>query len=180
MNQQKKVTFSVIFILVGLFFILLIDAIACDSTVFGNDSYQDTPEKALAKAAEVPLYTEILTPKIMLDTIYLEDGAEMFFVAENDSFVLPERTVAGEMFIGWEYNGKVYPAGYTISNIHADAVITAVTLDMDMRVGASVRISNDYENSIRWTADVNKNSLSVLSGSVFCAKKDSRFIRLPQ
>lgn len=99
-------------------------------------------------------------------TLNVNGATENTFVAENDSFVLPERTVAGEMFIGWEYNGKVYPAGYTISNINADAVITAVTLDMDMRVGASVRISNDYENSIRWIADVDKKSLSAMENAV--------------
>ena len=99
-------------------------------------------------------------------TLNVNGATENTFVTENDSFVLPERTVAGEMFIGWEYNGKVYPAGYTISNINADAVITAVTLDMDMRVGASVRIASDYENSIRWIADVNKNSLTAFENTV--------------
>jgi hypothetical protein len=68
---------------------------------------------------------------------------ETTFVAENGSFVLPERTVDGEIFVGWEYNGKAYPAGYSIDNITSDITLTAITLDMDMRVGASVRIASD-------------------------------------
>ena len=91
---------------------------------------------------------------------------ETTFVAENGSFVLPERTVDGEIFVGWEYNGKAYPAGYSIDNVTADIALTAITLDMDMRVGASVRIASDYENSIRWIADVDKTSLTALENAV--------------
>ncbi len=91
---------------------------------------------------------------------------ETTFVAENGSFVLPERTVDGEIFVGWEYNGKAYPAGYSIDNVTSDITLTAITLDMDMRVGASVRIASDYENSIRWIADVDKNSLTALESAV--------------
>ena len=91
---------------------------------------------------------------------------ETAFVIENGSFVLPERTVDGEMFIGWIYNGKAYPVGYTIENIASDITLTAITLNMDMRVGASVRIASDYENSIRWIADVDKNSLTALENAV--------------
>ena len=99
-------------------------------------------------------------------TLNVNGATESAFVAENGSFVLPERTVDGEIFVGWEYNGKAYPAGYTISNINADVTLTAITLDMDMRVGASVRIASDYENSIRWIADVNKNSLTAFENAV--------------
>ena len=91
---------------------------------------------------------------------------ETTFVAENGSFVLPERTVDGEIFVGWEYNGKAYPAGYSIDNVTSDITLTAITLDMDMRVGASVRIASDYENSIRWIADVDKTSLTALESAV--------------
>ena len=91
---------------------------------------------------------------------------ETTFVAENGSFVLPERTVDGEIFVGWEYNGKAYPAGYSIDNVTTDIALTAITLDMDMRVGASVRIASDYENSIRWIADVDKTSLTALENAV--------------
>ena len=91
---------------------------------------------------------------------------ETTFVAENGSFVLPERTVDGEIFVGWEYNGKAYPAGYSIDNVTSDITLTAITLDMDMRVGASVRIDSDYENSIRWIADVDKTSLTALENAV--------------
>ena len=91
---------------------------------------------------------------------------ETTFVAENGSFVLPERTVDGEIFVGWEYNGKAYPAGYSIDNVTSDITLTAITLDMDMRVGASVRIASDYENSIRWIADVDKTSLTALENAV--------------
>ena len=92
--------------------------------------------------------------------------SETTFVAENGSFVLPERTVDGEIFVGWEYNGKAYPAGYSIDNVTSDITLTAITLDMDMRVGASVRIASDYENSIRWIADVDKTSLTALESAV--------------
>lgn len=91
---------------------------------------------------------------------------ETTFVAENGSFVLPERTVDGEIFVGWKYNGKAYPAGYSIDNVTSDITLTAITLDMDMRVGASVRIASDYENSIRWIADVDKTSLTALESVV--------------
>lgn len=91
---------------------------------------------------------------------------ETTFVAENGSFVLPERTVDGEIFVGWEYNGKAYPAEYSIDNVTSDITLTAITLDMDMRVGASVRIASDYENSIRWIADVDKTSLTALENAV--------------
>ena len=91
---------------------------------------------------------------------------ETTFVAENGSFVLPERTVDGEIFVGWEYNGKAYPAGYSIDNVTSDITLTAITLDIDMRVGASVRIASDYENSIRWIADVDKTSLTALESAV--------------
>ena len=91
---------------------------------------------------------------------------ETTFIENNGSFVLPERTVDGEMFIGWAYNGKAYPVGYTIDNITSDITLTAITLDMDMRVGASVRIASEYENSIRWIADVDKTSLTAFENAV--------------
>ncbi|MBR2385095.1 MAG: hypothetical protein IKA99_05780 [Clostridia bacterium] len=91
---------------------------------------------------------------------------ETTFVVENGSFILPERTVEGEIFVGWEYNGKAYPAGYSIDNVASEITLTAITLDMDMRKGASVRIMSDYENSIRWIADVDKNSLTALENIV--------------
>ena len=88
------------------------------------------------------------------------------FVADGGDFTLPERTVDGEMFLGWQYNGGVYPAGYTLTNITTDMNLTAVTLDMDMVIGASVRIASDYENSIRWTAVVDKASLAAVEAAV--------------
>ena len=91
---------------------------------------------------------------------------ETAFVAKNGDYVLPERTVDGEMFLGWEYNGKAYPAGYTLKNVTADVSVTAITLDMDMRKGASVRIDKEHENSIRWTADVSKDSLAKMESIV--------------
>ena len=91
---------------------------------------------------------------------------ETAFVTENGSFVLPERTVEGEIFVGWEYNGKAYPVGYTINNVASEITLTAITLDMDMRKGASVRIASEYENSIRWIAEVDKNSLTALENIV--------------
>ena len=91
---------------------------------------------------------------------------ETTFVVENGSFILPERTVEGEIFVGWEYNGKAYPAGYSIDNVASEITLTAITLDMDMRKGASVRIMSDYENSIRWIADVDKSSLTALENIV--------------
>ncbi len=91
---------------------------------------------------------------------------ETTFVVGNGSFILPERTVEGEIFVGWEYNGKAYPAGYSIDNVASEITLTAITLDMDMRKGASVRIMSDYENSIRWIADVDKNSLTALENIV--------------
>lgn len=99
-------------------------------------------------------------------TLDVNGETENAFVEEGGSFVLPERTVDGEMFLGWEYNGQAYPVGYTLNNITADVTLTAITLDMDMRVGASVRIASDYENSIRWTADVNKDSLAALESLI--------------
>ena len=99
-------------------------------------------------------------------TLDVNGATESAFVAENGSFVLPERTVDGEIFVGWEYNDKAYPAGYSIDNVASDITLTAITLDMDMRVGASVRIASDYENSIRWIADVNKNSLTAFENAV--------------
>ncbi len=98
-------------------------------------------------------YALNLTVKGVTDTAFMEAGG---------SFTLPERTVDGEMFLGWQYNGGVYPAGYTLNNITADVNLTAVTLDMDMLIGASVRIASDYENSIRWTAVADKTSLAAV------------------
>ena len=88
------------------------------------------------------------------------------FVADGGDYTLPERTVDGEMFLGWQYNGGVYPAGYTLTNISTDIDLTAVTLDMDMLIGASVRIASDYENSIRWTAVADKASLAAVETAV--------------
>ncbi|MBO5736841.1 MAG: hypothetical protein J6S04_03425 [Clostridia bacterium] len=91
---------------------------------------------------------------------------ESTFAGDGESYVLPERRVDGEMFLGWQYNGGVYPAGYTLTNITSDVNLTAITLDMDMVVGASVRIDSDYENSIRWTAQVDKVSLAAVETAV--------------
>ena len=99
-------------------------------------------------------------------TLDVKGEMENSFVVKNGSFVLPEKAVDGEMFIGWIYNGKAYPVGYTIDNITSDITLTAITLNMDMRAGASVRIASDYENSIRWIADVDKNSLTALENVV--------------
>ncbi len=99
-------------------------------------------------------------------TLNVNGATEETFVSVGGSFTMPERTVAGEMFLGWEYNGNVYPAGYTLNSIISDVALTAVTLDMEMVVGASVRIDNAHENSIRWTAELNKNSLTALENLV--------------
>ena len=93
-------------------------------------------------------------------------STETTYVAQGASFVLPERTVNGETFIGWEMGGKAYPAGYTVNNVTTDISLSAITLDIDMRVGASIRIASDYENSIRWIADVDKASLSAMENVV--------------
>ena len=98
--------------------------------------------------------------------VTVQGVTESTFVADGENFVFPERTLDGELFLGWQYNGGVYPAGYTLTNITGDVNLTAVTLDMDMVIGASVRIDSEYENSIRWTAEVDKDSLAAVETAV--------------
>ncbi len=98
-------------------------------------------------------------------TLSINGVEETTFVASGENFVLPQRTVDGEIFLGWEYNGGVYPAGYTLKGITSDMTLTAVCLDMDMVIGASVRIDDPYENSIRWTAEADKESLAAVEAA---------------
>lgn len=139
--------------------------------VYSGESYQDVTlsNHALSltmRSGEGVFVVPFKTEEGCAITLNVNGATENTFVANGGSFVLPEREVVGEMFVGWAYNGKAYPAGYVIENITSDVSLTAITLDMDMRFGASVRIDKAHENSIRWTADVNKASLTKFENAV--------------
>ncbi len=59
-----------------------------DGYLYVGDGWQDTPEKALAQAADDTLETEqMLTVVHLLDTRYIDDIAIMTFVSKGDTFV---------------------------------------------------------------------------------------------
>ena len=99
-------------------------------------------------------------------TLNVNGSSQETIVAEGASYVLPTATADKGVFLGWEYNGKVYPAGYTINQVNDSITLNAVTLDLTMVMGASIRIISDHENSIRWTAEIVKDSLTALENLV--------------
>lgn len=130
-----------------------------DVAVSGNTL---TLEMASGEGVFVVPFKAVVGNQITMDV----NGATNYAIVEDGaSFELPKETVDGEVFLGWEMNGEVYPAGYTIENISSNIALTAVTLKMQMVVGASVRIANDYENSIRWTAEVEKDSFAAFESA---------------
>lgn len=130
-----------------------------DVAVSGNTL---TLEMASGEGVFVVPFKAVVGNQITMDV----NGATNYAIVEDGaSFELPKKTLDGEIFLGWEMNGKVYPAGYTIENISSNIALTAITLKMQMVVGASVRIANDYENSIRWTAEVEKDSFAAFESA---------------
>ena len=59
-----------------------------DGFLYIGDGWQKTPAEALAKAADTTIDEQMrLTPKEVLDTIYIDDIAIMIFVSEADTLV---------------------------------------------------------------------------------------------
>lgn len=59
-----------------------------DGYLYVDDGWQDTPEKALAQAADDTIETEqMLTVVYLLDTRYIDDIAIMTFVSKGDTIV---------------------------------------------------------------------------------------------
>ena len=83
-----------------------------------------------------------------------KDGnvTESFY--NGEAIVLPETVVApeGQVFIGWENNGKIYPAGYQVEDISGDMSFTPKYVEFEMTKGASVRL--DDPTGIRFQAKV--------------------------
>ncbi len=76
--------------------ILLLVSILClnscglfeDGYLYAGDGWQDTPEKALAQAADGTTETEqVLTIAYLLETRYIDDIAIMTFVSKGDTLV---------------------------------------------------------------------------------------------
>ena len=83
-----------------------------------------------------------------------KDGnvTESFY--NGETIVLPETVVApeGQVFIGWENNGKIYPAGYQVEDISGDMSFAPKFVEFEMTKGASVRL--DDPTGIRFQAKV--------------------------
>lgn len=87
--MNKKILFFII-----LFCIIIIIGITVLFDLFNEgyahygDVWQDTPEKALMKEADLTTETlQTLTPKTILHTVYIADIAEMTFVSIGDTLV---------------------------------------------------------------------------------------------
>lgn len=79
------------------------------------------------------------------------DGVETTeVVADGYSYVLEAATVEGEVFVGWEIGGKLYPANYTLL-VEEDVTAVAVAIEFNMVLGASIRIDTNLPG-IRWAA----------------------------
>lgn len=74
----------IIFILITA--IVILSSSSCNYLYVG-DGWQDTPEAALAVAADNPMEKDILTAKNIIDTLYIGDRAFMLFVSEGDTLV---------------------------------------------------------------------------------------------
>ena len=87
--MNKKVLLSII-----IFCVIVIVGVRVALDLFNDgyahygDVWQDTPEKALMKEADLTTETlQSLTPKTMLHTIYIDDIVEMAFVSIGDTLV---------------------------------------------------------------------------------------------
>lgn len=81
-------------------------------------------------------------------------------IAAGDSYTVEEGLYTGKsLLIGYKADGALYAVGDTIT-LTKDIVLEAVTVDLKMLYGASVRL--DETASIRFTAIVNTEELSAL------------------
>ena len=87
---------------------------------FGND-WMDTPEEALADHAEhaMPDQVSVLTAVKILDTKYIDDIAEIFFVSEDDTLVTATLVTNEKgQYSVWGYSEEVrldYPSMFLMN-----------------------------------------------------------------
>lgn len=88
-------------------------------------------------------------------------GETLVRVKENAPYTF-EEFVGDEnkLFIGWVYNGKLYPAGYQISyaNVQDNMVFELAEIGFALEVGASVRykVDENGQAGMRFTLNINK------------------------
>ena len=87
--MNKKVLFFIIILCIIIIIgIKVVSDLSEDGYAHYGDVWQDTPEKALAKEADLTSQTlGTLTPKTMVHTVYIDDIVEMAFVSIDDTFV---------------------------------------------------------------------------------------------
>lgn len=91
-------------------------------------------------------------------------------VDNNANYTFPENDMSG--FVGWLYNGGLYPAGYVLTLTDEDIVLTAATMELKLDVGAAVRISNNSTQygGLRFEVMINTADLTALSSYITSTK----------
>lgn len=109
--MNKKVLFSIIVLAVIIIIgIKIVVDLSNNGYSHSGDVWQDTPEKALAKAADLTTETlQILTPKTIIHTVYIEDIVEMAFVSVGDTLVtVTFVTNENGQYSVWGYTEEVW------------------------------------------------------------------------
>lgn len=97
--------------------------------------------------------------------------------AVNSTFVLPELFISGHTFIGYNFGGDIYPAGYSLT-VNGDISLIAVFIEFAMINGASVRTVRP--EGLRFTSHIVKedydylidNGLTVDMGTIIVKASD--------
>ncbi len=87
--MDKKVLPRIIACVLVIFCIVIVWSLATKGYFRSGSDWKDTPEQALADHAEhaMPDQKSILTAVKILDTVHIEDIAEIFFISEDDTLV---------------------------------------------------------------------------------------------
>ena len=86
--MNKKILVIIVVCLIIIIGIKVVSDLSDEGYAHYGDTWQDTLEKALMQRADLTTETlQVLTPKTMLHTIYIDDIVEMAFVSIDDTLV---------------------------------------------------------------------------------------------
>ena len=80
----------------------------------------------------------------------------------TSSYVLPEVNVTDKVFLGWEYDGELYPAGSAIAITEHDTTLVAKAMSFETPDFAAARIST--QSGLRFTTYMDKAGFEGLEG----------------
>ena len=106
--------------------------------------------------------TQIVTFNVVYRLNIEVEGETTMKEVATSSYVLPEANVDGKVFLGWEYNGTLYPAGSAIVIAEHNMTIVAKTMSFETPDFAAARIST--QSGLRFTTYIDKAGFEYLDG----------------